>query len=235
MPPEECWVHPTIEVRPSRIAGRGLFATSPIVEGRVVVRFGGKLMSTEELRVLFNATPDSLKRVANEDSSIKYLDAISLYDDIHLVIPFGENEGLGRDVHFNNDSCDPNIWHADAYTSVARRNIGSDEELTVDHSTRVASEGMRFECTYGSKMCSHTVTGSDWRLQELQDRYGTYWTPVLLERIRREQVYALHTRPTCIPRYGEEHLTRPRRIHTHTDPPPFIKSDLSCPMLTADF
>jgi hypothetical protein len=36
----------------------------------------------------------------------------------------------------------------------------------------------------GAPACRHTVTGEDWRLRDLQDRYGDHWVPVLLARIR---------------------------------------------------
>lgn len=187
-PPEACWVHPAAEVRPSPIAGHGLFASSPISEGAVVVRFGGQLLTRSEFRELLDTTPSDHLRVSNEDPSLRYLDAISPYEGYVLVIPFGDREHLGRNIHFNNHSCDPNIWHTDAYTLVARRDIGADEEITVDYATQVAGEGMRIECHCGSELCREVLTNSDWRLPKLRARYGTHWIPTLLERIQRERI-----------------------------------------------
>ena len=36
--PEECWRHPDVEVRASDVAGRGLFAASPMPSGTEVLR-----------------------------------------------------------------------------------------------------------------------------------------------------------------------------------------------------
>ena len=37
-PEAECWLHPDVEVRPSDVAGRGLFAAAPIPAGTEVLR-----------------------------------------------------------------------------------------------------------------------------------------------------------------------------------------------------
>lgn len=39
------------------------------------------------------------------------------------------------------------------------------------------------DCRCGSVRCRDTVTGRDWQLPDLQQRYGKHWVPVLLERI----------------------------------------------------
>ena len=41
-PPTERWLHPAVNVRPSRIEGRGLIATADLAEGTVVARLGGR-------------------------------------------------------------------------------------------------------------------------------------------------------------------------------------------------
>ena len=54
-PGPDCWLHPDVEVRPSLISGRGLFAMAPITAGTVVSRLGGRLVSGAVLRELFAA------------------------------------------------------------------------------------------------------------------------------------------------------------------------------------
>ena len=76
--PSEPWLHPGIEVRESEIHGRGLFATGSLDAGLVVVRLGGRLVGTEELRELFAlATMDA------------YVDTVTFEEDQHLVLPAG--------------------------------------------------------------------------------------------------------------------------------------------------
>jgi hypothetical protein len=47
--PDDVWVDPRVEIRPSTISGRGLFATGPIEAGETVLRLGGRLVTTREL------------------------------------------------------------------------------------------------------------------------------------------------------------------------------------------
>lgn len=173
VPPAECWVHDDVEVAASNVEGRGLFARAPIPAERTVVHLGGRLVSGEELRALL--------RAAEEDPNELYIDCITVDDDRHLVIP------PGQDVHFGNHSCDPNLWHADAFTLAARRDVDAGEELTVDYATQTADPDFRMTCRCGSELCRGAVTGEDWRRPELQERYGGHWVPALRKKIARER------------------------------------------------
>ncbi len=100
-PPETLWVHPHVVVRDSAIEGRGLFAEEGLPAGEVVLRLGGRLVSTDELGRLIE--------LANADPSRPYVDTLTIYEDAHLVLPSGTL------IHFGNHSCDPNLWHVDPY------------------------------------------------------------------------------------------------------------------------
>jgi uncharacterized protein len=82
-------------VRPSAIAGSGLFATAAIPAGAVVLRFGGHLVDS--------ATLVRLIETASRDPSASYVDSITILDDAHLVLP------VATLLHFGNHSCDPNL------------------------------------------------------------------------------------------------------------------------------
>src|SRR5215470_7399243 len=89
VPPEpDCWLHPDVEVRPSPIAGLGLFATAPIAAGTVVSRLGGRLVSTAVLRDLLAA--------ATCDPGHPYIDTITVEVDLHLVLPPRPPNGYGN-------------------------------------------------------------------------------------------------------------------------------------------
>jgi uncharacterized protein len=111
-----------------------------------------------------------------------YVDTITVGEDLHLVLPTGQPN------HYGNHSCDPNLWWANAYTLVARRPIGTGEEVTSDYATSTAVAGFAMACACGSSLCRGVITGEDWRLPELQARYGDHWVPVLLARIRQAGV-----------------------------------------------
>lgn len=165
-PAPYCWLHPEVEVRTSGIEGRGLFARTRLPAGTVVSRLGGRLVSGAQLRQLFAAA--ALEQ--------RYVDTISVGEDTHLVLPPGGPNGCG------NHGCDPNLWWVDAYTLAARRDVAAGEELTNDYATSTADAAFRMACACGSALCRGLVTGADWRLPELRERYGEHWIPLLRDR-----------------------------------------------------
>jgi SET domain-containing protein len=166
--PEVCpWVEEALVVAGSRISGAGLFASDHIEAGRVVIRLGGRLVSTSELQDLLV-------------NSSRYVDTLTVCDDVHLVLP------PGTKVHYGNHSCDPNLWHAGPYEIVARRDIEAWEEVTVDYGTQSGAPGFFMGCSCGADVCRGVVTSEDWRLLKLQTVYAGHWVPALEERIRQQ-------------------------------------------------
>ncbi|MFI5710715.1 GNAT family N-acetyltransferase [Kribbella sp. NPDC051620] len=159
-----CWGHPHLEVRESGIAGRGLFAKASIKEGETVSVLAGRRVNTAELKVLLERPP---------------VDSITLDDDEHLVLPDEPRPVIA----YGNHSCDPNTWWVDAVTLVARRDIPAGEEVTNDYGTCTGTE-FEMTCGCGSALCRGVVTGEDWRREDLQERYGDHWVPVLLRKQR---------------------------------------------------
>jgi hypothetical protein len=165
-PPNDVWVHPALDVRSSAVAGRGLFATKPLPAGEVVVRVGGRLVTTDELhRTIADAGPDT------------YIDTVAVGDDTHLILP------PGTAAHYGNHSCDPSMWPIGAYELATRRAIGVDEELTIDYALISDDPSFRMDCRCASSSCRHLITGEDWRRADLQDRYAGHWPPGLQRRI----------------------------------------------------
>jgi hypothetical protein len=76
------WLHDLVEVRESPIENRGLFATDDLSEGIVVIRLGGRLVSTAELAALLDQATSGLARNP-------YIDTITVYEDAHLVEEVG--------------------------------------------------------------------------------------------------------------------------------------------------
>jgi uncharacterized protein len=170
-PPEpDCWLHPAAEVRESRIAGRGLFATAIIPTGTVVSRLGGRLVSGEQLRDLFAA--------AARDPEQPYIDTITVGTDLHLVLPPRRPSGYG------NHSCDPNLWWLGPYELGSRTTIAPGDELTNDYATSTAEPDFALTCSCASALCRGVITGDDWRRPDLQERYGEHWVPALAVLIR---------------------------------------------------
>jgi hypothetical protein len=175
-PEPDCWLHPDVEVRPSRIAGKGLFAWAPISGATTVSQLGGRLVSSLELRKLFASTAVDPER--------PYIDTITVTETTHLVLPPRRPNGYDNPNGYGNHSCDPNLWWVGPYTLAARRDIATGDEVTNDYATSTGSADFTMDCSCGSALCRGTVTGDDWRLQELQERYGDHWVPALIARIR---------------------------------------------------
>ena len=166
-PDGRCWLHPAVRVQYSPISGRGLFTGELICAGAVVATLGGRLVDGAELtRLLIAASQEH-----------RYLDTISVEQDPHLILPPDEP------IHFGNHSCDPTLWHTDAYTLVARRDLAPDTELTVDYATQTAEPDFRMPCNCGAADCRFTITGNDWQLPGWALRYRGHVTPAVAARL----------------------------------------------------
>lgn len=169
-PPAECWLHNEVEVRRSEIEGSGLFAGTSFPLGTRILQFGGEIITRESLLELISAR--------ESNSTLPYVDSISVAAGFDLLT------APGQEVHFLNHSCDPTVWHVDAFTLEARRDICKDEEITVDYATQADSSEFAMECNCGSSECRGRITGEDWTSESLRTRYADHWVPVLLARIR---------------------------------------------------
>lgn len=78
VPPPNVWAHPAVAVGPSTIEGEGLFTTAGITAGTVVLRLGGRLVSSVALTEI-------LARAA-ADPAAPYVDTITVHDNAHLVL-----------------------------------------------------------------------------------------------------------------------------------------------------
>jgi SET domain-containing protein len=165
--PGACWLHPHIQVLPSAIHGRGLFATQPLAAGTIVATLAGRLVSDEELHQL----------LAQAKASQRYLDTICVDDDAHLILP------PGQPIHYGNHSCDPNLWHTDARTLATRRDVHAGEELTVDYATQTTSADFQMPCRCRALACRHVVTGNDWQISQWGDSYQGHVVPAVAKRI----------------------------------------------------
>jgi SET domain-containing protein len=169
VPPEHPWLHEKLAIQESAIEGKGLFATEDLPADLVVIRLAGRLVSSLELASLIDR--------AKADPSVAYVDTLTIYEDVHLVLP------PATKVHFGNHSCDPNLWHVGPYDIATRRRVAAGEELTIDYGTQSGASGFSMTCHCGSPHCRSVISSNDWRLRYLQDRYRNHWVPALEERI----------------------------------------------------
>lgn len=65
-----------------------------------------------------------------------------------------------RDWKPINHSCNPNAW-LENMNLIARRSIGSGEQITIDYATFCHATMEEFECACGDPECRHIITGND--------------------------------------------------------------------------
>ena len=164
--PIESWMDPRIVIHPSRLGGKGLFASELIRAGEVVVVWGGKIFTREQ--------------VANGEARKGSIAAIG--EGLYLA---GDSSVPPDPSDLMNHSCDPNVWMKDEVTLVARRDIRAGEEITADYAMWEDDEiyVMPWKCRCGSHLCRGTITGKDWRVKALQQRYEGHFSPFINRRI----------------------------------------------------
>lgn len=85
---------------------------------------------------------------------------------------------------FINHSCDPNTGSGgDVYTLVAMRDIEPGEEITIDYAVVDGDPDWNMPCGCGAPSCRKVITGNDWKLPELQERYKGYFQKNIQEKI----------------------------------------------------
>ena len=156
-----------VEIRTNSLNGKGIFAKENIKKGEIVFIKGGHILTRDEIfssgviNSYFPISDEYFLGATNKDEE----DRIKLYQ---------------------NHSCNPNVGLHGEITFVAMRDIEKDEELTVDYAF-IDNEDYSFECTCGSNNCRKTITGFDWKIKELQDKYYEYFAQYLKDKIDNER------------------------------------------------
>jgi SET domain-containing protein len=162
--PVTMWFDRRLVMRASPIHGTGTFATHAIRAGeRLIWVTGGIVYTSEDWRAgRVQLDPEQY----NEGQ---------IGDDLFIATP----KSL---YYYVNHSCDPNMLNDTAW-----RDIQAGEEITTDYAYCEASPGYQLEpCVCWSSRCRGRVTGDDWKLPELQQRYRGYFTPHI-ERLIQAQ------------------------------------------------
>jgi uncharacterized protein len=141
-----------------------VFCIEPIEAGEFVALIGGVTMPLAEARAM---------------PSAQRTQCLQVEDD--LVLWIGDYEETAAD--WINHSCDPNVGFSGQISLVAMRDIAPGEEICFDYAMSDGSPIDEFDCVCGNPHCRGRVTGEDWRLAKLQERYRGYFSSYLARRI----------------------------------------------------
>ncbi len=167
----ETWNDPRIEIRRSPVSGDGMFARQPIQKGEVVVVVGGTVMTDAEFEAF--------------QAAHSFYNFIQIDKHLYLVEDPAVTQSLNGSKGSMNHSCDSNTWMDDEVTLVARRDIASGEELTVDYALFTTQSNWMLDnrCHCGSPHCRRVITGDDWRREDVQEQYRHHFSPFINRRI----------------------------------------------------
>jgi hypothetical protein len=142
--------------------GNGIFAAQPLKKGEVLAVFGGVVYEWET----FITLPEVERSLC-----------IQVEDNLFLVPrPIGSGD-------YVNHSCTPNAGLLGQIGLVAMRDITIGEEICFDYAMCDTVAYDEFPCSCGSLNCRNSVTGSDWQLPELQNRYKGFFAPHVQRKI----------------------------------------------------
>ena len=168
----ESWISPKTKKKlPSKIHGFGIFATEPISRGEIVAVKVGHVFDKETL--------GKNQAVINHSEE-------QITDNLFLG-PQDKDEFEGSMVYVNH-SCDPNCGIGGTALVVARRDINSGEELTVDYCMYFAEPGFQLVCNCLSPSCRKVIKGDDWKNPELQKKYDGYFSWYIQQKIKAQNL-----------------------------------------------
>lgn len=159
------WRSPKIRVSDDTLAGRGVIAVDEIARDEIVAIKAGHIVTRAEIEQVTRSAGDM---------------ALQIDDDFYLA-PRSPADVDDMSV-FINHSCDPNVGFRGQVVYVAMRAIHAGEELCHDYAME-RSDDYSLDCHCGSPLCRGKVSGADWKLPELQERYRGYFSLYIHNKI----------------------------------------------------
>lgn len=163
------WADPRLVVQDSPISGKGIFTNSPIKEGELLMVFGGQIVDRQDL----------------DENKYRLQTAFPIDLDAFIVLPVSDTSDTVDE--YLNHSCDPSAWLSDEVTVVARRDIRTGSEITLDVATwdmdtewLYSDDGI---CYCNSPLCRKSLRPTDYQNPALQERYRGHFSPYIQKQI----------------------------------------------------
>ena len=159
------YLNPKCEAREHAEGGCGVFSKRFIPKGELISLWGGTIVRRDELDP---SMPRFTQRVLQIDEDLFILTA----------------EDPEPNDCFNH-SCEPNLGFSGQIGLMAMRDVQAGEELCFDYAMSDGGPYDEFECFCGSPGCRGKVTGNDWKLPQLWEKYDGYFSTYLSKRIEK--------------------------------------------------
>ncbi len=143
-------------------SGRSIIAIEDLPSGMVVAVWGGTMYDSDG----FNALPHARQQIS-----------VQVEETLFLV---PEIEGPAE---WFNHSCEPNAGMMGQIALSTLRPVARGEEIRYDYAMSDGSPYDEFECGCGAARCRGRVTGNDWCIPQLWNRYDGHFSPYLQRRI----------------------------------------------------
>ena len=153
-------VNAKLSLGPSKIQGRGVFASGKIVRDEILMEFGGEAISRRQM----------------ESGDYRIRSIWPVGRDAFLALPNSDPQ-ISLDEYLNH-SCDANAWLEDEVTLAARRDIQPGEEITLDQGTWNIEDAYiedREPCSCGATNCRVMLMEDDWTRADVQERYAGHF------------------------------------------------------------
>jgi len=166
------WIDPRLEIRETDKYGRGVFANSLIKKDEVLIVQAGRMINDSDFD--------------NPIFAPYAYHCFQVEKDVYICPIEFESESIDG-IFDVNHSCNPSCGFKGQISLVSMRDISAGEEITYDYSmTDVGSREQGWvdmKCLCGSNNCRNTITGDDWRLEELQHKYNGYFSKYVQDLI----------------------------------------------------
>lgn len=154
------------KLQQSNISGQGLVCVEAVKKGEIIAIKGGHIIDIK----IFEESYESVVGMT-----------LLQIDDNFVIAPLEKTEIEDCTIYLNH-SCNPNVGIRGEITIIAMRDIQAGEEVVIDYAFIQNNEDEPMLCNCGSETCRRTITGKDWQIKDLQNKYGRYFSAFLREK-----------------------------------------------------
>lgn len=163
-----------LEARPKpQKGGYGVYARQTVFAGELLVVWGGEVVTGQELAAL-------PKRAQHHSLQV---------DENFFLVP----TRLPEAADYVNHSCNPNAGLSGQISLVALANIEPGDEVCFDYAMSDGNPYDEFICACEAPNCRKYVSGNDWAIPELWERYNGHFSPYLQRRIDQLRIGTIYS------------------------------------------